>query len=73
MIERDELLKMAREAHGQITGDWFDMDIAALYRLKDAILERAASRIENVQSEHTPTDCAYMIRALKTKEKENDN
>lgn len=73
MIERDELLKMAREA-----GLLFNEDVGAeeaheLHKSRleffyNAILERAASRIEHVQSEHTPTDCAYMIRALKTKE-----
>lgn len=68
MIERDELLKIAREAGATVVGDRFLMNLYDLHNFKDAILDRAASRIENVQSEHTPTDCAYMIRALKTKE-----
>lgn len=70
MIERDEFLKMARGCDhlwDDSGGDDVD-NIAWLEAFANAILERAASRIENVQSEHTPTDCAYMIRALKTKE-----
>lgn len=77
MIERDELLKMAEDAGFEVCKDrkgdpyaWVEgVRVSGdLERFMNAILERAASRIENVQSEHTPTDCAYMIRALKTKE-----
>lgn len=67
MINREELLKMAREAGVGTETDRI-LGVSALQRLMNAILERAASSIENIQSEHTPTDCAYMIRALKTKE-----
>ena len=38
----DEIIRMAREAHGPITGQWWDMDAAALERF--AALVAAAER-----------------------------
>jgi hypothetical protein len=31
-MDREDIIKMALEAHGPITGKWWDMDVAALKR-----------------------------------------
>lgn len=80
MIERDELLKMAREAGVEVCFDskfgselYFSAMASwpAIERLKDAILERAALefdefkwRGESISNEQ----CMEIVRALKTKE-----
>lgn len=67
MIERDELLKMAREAACGIGGQFIAMDVIALSEFANAILERAA--VECARSEnYSGTIFAQRIRALKTKE-----
>ena len=43
-MNRDDIIRMAREAHGPITGQWWDMDVAALDRF--AALVAAAEREE---------------------------
>lgn len=75
MINRDELLKMARDA-----GLFMYIDEITLSKYSDAILERAAveceNRVESVSMHATARDCANFnaglysgaasIRALKT-------
>lgn len=41
-MTRDEIIRMAWEAHGPITGKWWDMDVAALERF--AALVASAER-----------------------------
>ena len=41
-MTRDDVIRMAREAHGPITGQWWDMDVAALEHF--AALVAAAER-----------------------------
>ena len=41
-MTRDDIIRMAREAHGPITSQWWDMDAAALERF--AALVAAAER-----------------------------
>ena len=37
MTERDQIIAWAREAHGPITGKWWDMDTAALQRFASLV------------------------------------
>jgi len=41
-MTRDDMIRLARQAHGPITGQWWDMDVAALERF--AALVAAAER-----------------------------
>lgn len=68
MIERDELLKMAREAGATVVGDRFLMNLYDLHNFKDAILERAALECQAFGGIISGDECAENIRALKTKE-----
>ena len=75
-MNRDEIIRMAQEAHGPITGQWWDMDAAALERFyraafaAGAAAEReACAKVcdEIAQRDETgygiAEDCAAAIRA----------
>ena len=42
-MNRDDIIRMAREAHGPITGQWWDMDVAALERFYRAAYAAGAA------------------------------
>ena len=58
-MTRDEIIRMAREAHGPITGQWWDMDVAALERFyhlaraagEQAERDRTKRLVEDMQDE----------------------
>jgi len=65
-MTRDDIIRMAREAHGPITSQWWDMDAAALERF--AALVAAAEREACAQVCEEPgwnaaNWCAKQIRA----------
>ena len=33
----DDIIRMTREAHGRTTGEWWDMDVAALERFAELV------------------------------------
>jgi hypothetical protein len=79
-MTKEDIIRVAREAHGRTTGEWWDMDVAALERF--AVLVAAAEReacaklCEDMEEKAegtecckwpTPADCAYAIRARGTR------
>ena len=58
-MDREEMLKMAKEAHGPITSQWWDMDAAALGRFAALIESRVVERCAEVCERH-----AASIRAI---------
>lgn len=68
---KDDIIRMACDAHGPITGRWWDMDVAALERFAKlvAAAEREACAKEcehtalRMGSEWMAQHCAEAIRA----------
>ena len=42
----DDIIRMAREAHGRTTGEWWDMDVAALERFAELAIKPWADQLE---------------------------
>lgn len=45
-MTRDDIIRMAREAHGPITSQWWDMDAAALERFAALVAAHALANID---------------------------
>lgn len=56
MTDRDLIIAWAREAHGPITGKWWDMDTAALQRFASLVAaherEQCARVCDRYEAEH---------------------
>ena len=65
----EDIIRMAREAHGPITGTWWDMDVASLERFAALVAkaerEACAKACEDVITNdwEGAVDCANAIRA----------
>jgi anti-sigma factor ChrR (cupin superfamily) len=72
-MDRESIIRMAREAHGPITGQWWDMDAAALERFfalayeagATAAREACAKLCNEADKSTHPSDLADAIRARK--------
>jgi len=78
-MTQDEIIKMAKQAHGHLTGTWWDMDIAALDRFAKLVAAKereACAKVCELESGDGPDNgccptfwneaqeaCAAAIRA----------
>ena len=68
-MNQEEIIRMAREAHGPLTGTWWDMDVASLERFAALVAkaerEACAKACEDVITNdwEGAVDCANAIRA----------
>jgi len=44
-MTKDEIIEMARKAHGPLTGTWWDMDIASLERFAKLVAQHERERL----------------------------
>lgn len=65
-VNQEDIIRMAQEAHGPLTGTWWDMDVASLKRfavlVAKAERERLASQIDRMPFGDTAASFSIWIR-----------
>lgn len=53
-MTQEEIIKMARQAHGPITAQWWDMDVAALERFAALVAAAERAKLQAVAESYEP-------------------
>ena len=64
-MNREDIIRMAQESHGPITGTWWDMDVASLERFAALVASAEREAILDLVDGYAKnnTDLAEAIRA----------
>ena len=73
-MNHEDIMRMARDAHGPITGQWWDMDVAALERFAQLVAQaereacaKVCDKYDDERYANAADLCANAIRARGSK------
>tara|TARA_R110000868_G_scaffold8513_3_gene44085 strand:- start:22706 stop:22924 length:219 start_codon:yes stop_codon:yes gene_type:complete len=66
-----DIIRMAREAHGRTTGEWWDMDVAALKRFAELARaderEQCAKLVEGLFDDPNDSVLEFIVDAIRAR------